>query len=208
MLFLNTQFAFHYTKPSFYYYSYKEYAEFAAKCQRNSSDIINCKLKENFAQCCVHDPQLYYFYRVALGVFGSIEDQGSGMNGKLVGCLGLSWIVVCACIIKGVKSSGKVHLLFPYVTIFQPSFPYVTIFQPSTHLTFHAAFFLIYSKYRAIIIIIILSGYLNFDTWQKIETPWERSWMLYLWFLQDNLLVPVSSWYDLLIYPSGFWLIT
>ena len=88
-------------------YRYKEFAELSAKCKQNISEA--CTKKENFAQCCVHDPQLYYFYRVALDISKSIEDPGNGVNGKLVGCLILSWVVVCACIIKGVKSSGKVR---------------------------------------------------------------------------------------------------
>ena len=41
-------------------------------------------------------------------VSGLIKDQGNGVKRKLVGCLLLSWIVVCAYVIKGVKSSGKV----------------------------------------------------------------------------------------------------
>ena len=31
-----------------------------------------------------------------------------GMNWRLVGCLALSWVICFACLIKGVKSSGKV----------------------------------------------------------------------------------------------------
>ena len=55
------------------------------------------------------DPQLYYFYRTALGVAPDIEATGFGsFNGKLFGCLILAWAVVFACIVKGVKSSGKV----------------------------------------------------------------------------------------------------
>lgn len=90
-------------------YRYKEFAELTAKCKLNDTDTESCTKKNNFAQCCVHDPQLYYFYRVALDISKSIEDPGNGVNGKLVGCLLLSWVVVCACIIKGVKSSGKVR---------------------------------------------------------------------------------------------------
>ena len=66
-------------------------------------------------------PQLYYFYRVALDVSGSIEDQDNGINRKLVWCLLLSWIVVCACVIKGVKSSVK-GKVFEQVHLFQMLF--------------------------------------------------------------------------------------
>ena len=31
-----------------------------------------------------------------------------GMNWRLVGCLALSWVICFACLIKGVKSAGKV----------------------------------------------------------------------------------------------------
>jgi len=54
------------------------------------------------------DPPLYYFYRTALNVSPAIDDLGEGFNGKLFGCLVLAWVVVFTCIVKGVKSSGKV----------------------------------------------------------------------------------------------------
>ncbi|XP_066984768.1 sodium- and chloride-dependent glycine transporter 1-like [Macrobrachium rosenbergii] len=61
-----------------------------------------------------------YFKNRMLGVTGtSWEDMGS-MRWELVGCLALAWIVVGLCMIKGVKSSGKVvyfTALFPYVVL-------------------------------------------------------------------------------------------
>ncbi|KAL7630472.1 UNVERIFIED_CONTAM: hypothetical protein RMT77_019359 [Armadillidium vulgare] len=55
-----------------------------------------------------------------LGVTGTTwEDMGS-MRWDLVGCLALAWIIICACMIKGVKSSGKVvyfSALFPYCVL-------------------------------------------------------------------------------------------
>ena len=38
-------------------------------------------------------------------------DKLGGMNWRLVGCLALSWVICCACLIKGVKSAGKVGSL-------------------------------------------------------------------------------------------------
>lgn len=77
----------------------------------NNSVIFNdtCRNVENnvYGDCCLKDPQLYYFYRKALDISPSIEESG-GVNGKLFGCLALAWVVVYVCIVKGVKSSGKV----------------------------------------------------------------------------------------------------
>ena len=49
----------------------------------------------------------------------SLDNLGH-MNFKLVGCLFLSWLIVMACLIKGVKSAGKVvwfTALFPYAVL-------------------------------------------------------------------------------------------
>ena len=78
---------------------------------RTNFTSVACNRIKTFPDCCVHDPQLYYFYRKALNIAPSIEDSGAGMQWKLVGCLILSWVVVYACIVKGVKSSGKVSFI-------------------------------------------------------------------------------------------------
>lgn len=47
------------------------------------------------------------------------ENMGS-LNWELVGCLALAWFIVGLCMIKGVKSSGKVvyfTAIFPYVVL-------------------------------------------------------------------------------------------
>ncbi|KAA0185350.1 hypothetical protein HAZT_HAZT008782, partial [Hyalella azteca] len=61
----------------------------------------------------------YYRSRM-LGINGrSWSDMGS-IRWELVGCLALAWLVIAACLVKGVKSSGKVvyfTAIFPYVVL-------------------------------------------------------------------------------------------
>ena len=61
-----------------------------------------------FTSCCVIDPPQWYFYSNVLEISTDIEDYSLGLNGKLVGCLIVAWVVVYLCVIKGIKSSGKV----------------------------------------------------------------------------------------------------
>ncbi len=63
---------------------------------------------DNFQDCCVIDPQQWYFYTKALEISTDIEDYSNGLNGKLVGCFILTWIIIYACVVKGIKSTGKV----------------------------------------------------------------------------------------------------
>ena len=63
---------------------------------------------DNFADCCVRDPPQFYFYHHALQISTSIEDGGIGMNWKLAGCLVFAWVITYLCVVKGIKSSGKV----------------------------------------------------------------------------------------------------
>ena len=52
-----------------------------------------------------------------LGVSGKTwEDMGS-IKLDLVGCLALAWTVICLCMIKGVKSSGKVVYFTGKITL-------------------------------------------------------------------------------------------
>ncbi|XP_067040112.1 sodium- and chloride-dependent GABA transporter 1-like [Acropora muricata] len=75
---------------------------------------------ENFADCCVRDPPQFYFYHHALQISTSIEDGGIGMNWKLAGCLVFAWVITYLCVVKGIKSSGK-------VVYFTATFPYVIL---------------------------------------------------------------------------------
>jgi SNF family Na+-dependent transporter len=64
---------------------------------------------EGFSSCCVIDPPQWYFYSNVLEISTDIEDYSVGLNGKLVGCLIVAWVVVYLCVAKGIKSSGKVR---------------------------------------------------------------------------------------------------
>ena len=67
--------------------------------------------KKEFPDCCVRDPSQWYFYQRALRISNNIEDNGIGLNVNLVGCLVIGWIVTYMCVIKGIKSSGKVYFI-------------------------------------------------------------------------------------------------
>ncbi|CAL4113642.1 unnamed protein product, partial [Meganyctiphanes norvegica] len=61
-----------------------------------------------------------YFKNRMLEVTDRTWDDMGSMRWELVGCLALSWLIVAACLAKGVKSSGKVvyfTALFPYVVL-------------------------------------------------------------------------------------------
>ncbi|XP_065668534.1 sodium- and chloride-dependent transporter XTRP3 isoform X2 [Hydra vulgaris] len=97
---------------------YLEYKNISILCAANKTDY--CLLKDNFPDCCVHDPPLHYFYNKALNISPSINDLGNGIQWKLFGCLVLSWVIVYVSIVKGIVSSGKVVYftsLFPYVIL-------------------------------------------------------------------------------------------
>jgi len=93
----------------------------AANASINIPDFNSTCSSQNITNgdCCLKDPQLYYFYTNALEVSNSISNTG-GINGKLAGCLILAWVVVYLCIVKGVKSSGK-------AVYFTATFPYVIL---------------------------------------------------------------------------------
>lgn len=71
---------------------------------------------DNFTDCCVIDPPQWYFYTEVLDVSIDIDDYSKGVNLKLLGCLALAWVVVYLCVVKGIKSSGKVCESYDKVT--------------------------------------------------------------------------------------------
>ncbi|XP_042228202.1 sodium- and chloride-dependent glycine transporter 1-like [Homarus americanus] len=61
-----------------------------------------------------------YFLNGMLGVTGTTWEDMGGIRLELVGCLFLGWVIVALCMVKGVKSSGKVvyfTALFPYAVL-------------------------------------------------------------------------------------------
>ena len=66
------------------------------------------EIKNKFPDCCVRDAPMWYFYHRTLQVSTSIDDAGVGLNAKLTICLIIAWIVTYMCVVKGIKSSGKV----------------------------------------------------------------------------------------------------
>ncbi|XP_031549325.1 sodium- and chloride-dependent GABA transporter 2-like isoform X2 [Actinia tenebrosa] len=90
-------------------------------CTTNSTLYLTLKSNEStFPDCCVRDPPQYYFYHHALQISSSIEDPGIGINIKLFGCLIFAWIITYLCVVKGIKSSGK-------VVYFTATFPYIIL---------------------------------------------------------------------------------
>ncbi|CAM1329462.1 SLC6A7 (predicted) [Pycnogonum litorale] len=61
-----------------------------------------------------------YYRNYVLEISDGIDNLGP-LSWKLVLCLLAAWVIVCLCLIKGVKSSGKVvyfTALFPYAVLF------------------------------------------------------------------------------------------
>ena len=73
---------------------------------KNETIRRNMEIK-NFPDCCVLDPPQYYWYHNALQI-SPLLDEADGINWKIFGCLIAGWFVVYICVLKGVKSSGKV----------------------------------------------------------------------------------------------------
>lgn len=97
------------------YTNYKNLNQRIYGNETNSSrDALALKRSEvaKFSSCCVIDPPQWYFYSKVLGISTDIEDYSLGLNGHLVGCLIVAWVIVYLCVIKGIKSSGKVRYQF------------------------------------------------------------------------------------------------
>ncbi|XP_053546797.1 LOW QUALITY PROTEIN: sodium-dependent neutral amino acid transporter B(0)AT2-like [Bombina bombina] len=75
---------------------------------------------EKVPECEKSSPTTYFWYRNALDITDSI-DTNAGLDGPMTGYLFFAWVLVCAGMIKGIKSSGKVMYfssVFPYVVLF------------------------------------------------------------------------------------------
>ncbi|XP_066936637.1 sodium-dependent neutral amino acid transporter B(0)AT3-like isoform X1 [Clytia hemisphaerica] len=92
-----------------------------AKYKGNATELPKwIDAMDSFSDCCVRDPAQWYFYQRVLRVSSGIEDTGVGLNVNLVGCLILAWIITYLCVVKGIKSSGKVvyfTAVFPYIVL-------------------------------------------------------------------------------------------
>ncbi|XP_065058628.1 sodium-dependent neutral amino acid transporter B(0)AT1-like [Rhopilema esculentum] len=96
----------------------------------NNETLALKKQIKDFPDCCIQDTPQWYWYNKALQVSSGFEDVGSGMVGHLVGCLVFAWVAVFFCIMKGVKTSGKVvyfTAVFPYLVLFIMFFRGVTL---------------------------------------------------------------------------------
>jgi len=84
-------------------------------------DTAACQAAQDAVAGARVSPAEEYFKRYMLLMEpDSSLDQLGGLNWRLVGCLFISWLVVLACLIKGVKSAGKVvwfTALFPYLVL-------------------------------------------------------------------------------------------
>ena len=84
---------------------------------KNITDTIKAKI-DNFPDCCVHNPTEFYWYQRGLTVSTSIDSVGDGINWKLFGSLFVGWVITYLCVLKGVKSSGKVPIVLVNLIIF------------------------------------------------------------------------------------------
>ena len=58
-------------------------------------------------ECTSSSSATYFWYRETLNIADSIEDAG-GVSWKVLLSSIAAWVIVCGCLIKGIKSSGKV----------------------------------------------------------------------------------------------------
>lgn len=81
----------------------------------------------------ISTPTNEFFYRYVLNISSGIHDIGE-VNWRLAICLSVAWIVIYLCLIRGVKSTGK-------VVYFTATFPYVVLLVLTIHgLTLPGAF--------------------------------------------------------------------
>ncbi|CAH1268037.1 SLC6A5 [Branchiostoma lanceolatum] len=86
------------------------------ECMESSAVANRTNTTANFSRI---SPSEEYFHNRVLKYTDSIDDTGA-ISWELALCLLLSWIIVFFCLIKGVKSSGK-------VVYFTATFPYVVL---------------------------------------------------------------------------------
>lgn len=73
------------------------------------TNVFNATSLVPVPECQRSSPTEYYLHRVALQQTSRIEE--TGFIWHLVVCLIMAWVLVYACLLKGIKSSGKVSVL-------------------------------------------------------------------------------------------------
>lgn len=68
----------------------------------NATEVEECALSSS--------PASYFWYRNAIDSSSSLGDI-NGINLHMAGCLLVAWTVVYLCVMKGIKTSGKVRSL-------------------------------------------------------------------------------------------------
>ncbi|XP_052258716.1 sodium- and chloride-dependent transporter XTRP3-like [Dreissena polymorpha] len=90
-----------------------------ATCPTETVLIGNTSKEVDIEECAKGGATSYFWYRRALDVSPGI-DSPEGIKWKMLLCLLFAWIIVYACIWKGIKSSGK-------VVYFTATFPYIVL---------------------------------------------------------------------------------
>ncbi|KAL4234279.1 hypothetical protein ACF0H5_005930 [Mactra antiquata] len=88
-----------------------------ATCPTEFDEILNKTVPVE--ECAVSGSTSYFWYRSALDVSPDLSSP-DGIKWKMLLCLLFAWIIVYACIWKGIKSSGK-------VVYFTATFPYIVL---------------------------------------------------------------------------------
>nr|KAG5686855.1 hypothetical protein BaRGS_003545 [Batillaria attramentaria] len=73
----------------------------------------------NMSEISHHSPSDDYFHNVVLDITGGVYHMGE-LRWQLALCLLLAWVLVCICLAKGIKTSGKAvyfTAFFPYIVL-------------------------------------------------------------------------------------------
>lgn len=80
-----------------------------ATCPNETITMGNKTIEREIEECTKGGATSYFWYRNALDVSPSM-DSPEGIKWKMLLCLIFAWLIVYACIWKGIKSSGKVTM--------------------------------------------------------------------------------------------------
>ena len=69
--------------------------------------LTNITFSKNLEECDKAGSTTYYWYFESLQISTGISER-TGINWKLTLCLLAAWVLVAVCMIKGIKSTGKV----------------------------------------------------------------------------------------------------